>query len=67
MSKEDVVYGIFSGKVLMPFLIRDTRKEAIRAFVNWSGSHPTWVAGQLAGYSVKKLIIKQLDKEVKEK
>lgn len=52
-KRQEIVYGILTGKVLLPFLIRGTRKEAISDFLKWS-TNESWEEAKKNGYSVQK-------------
>ncbi len=55
-KKEETVWAICTGKIILPFLIQRTRKEAIQEYEKWLGE--SWSGAKDRGYTVKKCAIR---------
>lgn len=54
-------WAVFSGRVMLPYTVRLTRKEAIDAITDELGA--TWDAAGVRGYSVRKVEVREVGSE----
>ena len=58
MGKNEIHWAVFSGKALLPFSIRSTKKQCVQDFCR-NRSSILWQEMQGRGYECKKVIVNE--------